>query len=211
MRKSTLALSLCCAASLSLAVGSIALAKRNQDQPQMQLPPGWTMDDVQACMAAGTPGEQHEHLKDVVGTWEGKTSMVMAPGMPAMESVGKMTAEMIMDGRYLQITNEGDMPGMGPYKGQGIYGFDNVSQKFVGVWYDNMGTGLMIGTGELSADGKSLTTNYTYNCPINKKPAPIREVDTKIDDNTRLLEMYSNDPKTGIEFKMMSIEYKRKS
>lgn len=211
MRKSTLVLSLCCAASLSLAVGSIALAKRNQDVPAMQLPPGWTMDDVQACMIAGTPGEMHEHLKDVVGTWEGKTSMVMAPGMPAMESVGTMTAEMIMDGRYLRITNEGDMPGMGPYKGQGVYGFDNVSQKFVGVWYDNMGTGLMVGTGALSADGKSMTTNYTYNCPINKRPAPIREVDTKIDDNTRRLEMYSKDPKSGEEFKMMSIEYKRKA
>ena len=31
-------------------------------QPEMQLPRGWTAADTQACMAAGTPGKMHEHL-----------------------------------------------------------------------------------------------------------------------------------------------------
>ena len=103
------------------------------------------------------------------------------------------------------------MPGgMGRFNGFGLYGFDDVSQNFVSTWIDSMGTGMMTGTGELSADGKTLTWSYTYNCPITKKPAPIREVETITGDNTRTLEMFGLDPRTGKEFRMMRIELTRK-
>ena len=49
----------------------------------MQLPPGWTAEDMQAMMAAGTPGKMHEHLAKDVGMWQGKTTMWMAPGARA--------------------------------------------------------------------------------------------------------------------------------
>jgi hypothetical protein len=102
------------------------------------------------------------------------------------------------------------MPGMGPFNGFGIYGFDNVSQKFQSTWIDNMGTGMMVGTGELSPDGKSVTWDFTYNCPIQKKPVHMREVDTFTSPNSRTLEMFGADPKSGKEYKMMSIELTKK-
>jgi hypothetical protein len=208
MKKSILVSSCCSVAAVSALVGSIVFA---QDQgAQMQLPPGWTMEDVQACMAAGTPGEMHKHLLESVGSWDGKTSMVMAPNAPAIESTCTTTVTSIMDGRYVQVDVAGEMPGMGPYKGMYIYGFDNVSQEFVATAIDNMGTGVMHGTGELSADGKTLTTNYTYNCPITKKPAVMREVETITGPKTKKLEMYTNDPKSGKEYKMMTIELTKK-
>lgn len=178
-------------------------------QPDMKLPPGWTAEDMQACMAAGIPGEQHKALAKGVGTWAGKNTMWMAPGTEPMKSDCTSTITMIMDGRYCKCDMSGDMPGMGPFTGQGIVGFDNVSQKFVGTWIDNMGTGIMNGTGELSKDGKVMTWNYTYNCPITKKPAILREVETHADANTMKLEMFGNDPKTGKEFKMMQIDFTR--
>lgn len=176
-------------------------------QPEMQLPPGWTPEDMQACVAAGTPGPMHAHLAQGVGVWNGKNTMWMAPGMEPIKSDSVSTVKSMMDGRFVQCEMNGDMPGMGPFNGFGIAGFDNVSQKFVSNWIDNMGTGIMTGTGELSSDGKVLTWTYSYNCPVTKKPVVMREIDTITGPNTKTLEMWSTDPKSGKEFKMMLIEF----
>ena len=68
----------------------------------------------------------------------------------------------------------------------------------------------MTGTGTLSADGKTMTWNYNYHCPITKKPAVMRQVETNTGPNAKTLEMFGNDPKSGKEFKMMSMEMARK-
>jgi len=179
-------------------------------QPEMQLPPGWTSEDMQACMAAGTPGKMHEFLAKQVGEWHGKTQMWMAPGTEPMmsECVSKVTS--IMDGRYVKMDMTGDMPGMGPMVGMSLVGFDNVSQKFVGTWIDNQGTGMMQGEGELSNGEKTLTWNYKFNCPITKKQAVMREVETYPNDHTMTLDMFTADPKTGKEYKMMHIDFTKK-
>src|SRR5205814_3010647 len=117
----------------------------------------------------------------------------------------------IMDGRYIRGEVSGEMPGMGPFRGEGISGFDNVSQKFVGSWIDNMGTGIMNGVGELSKDSKTMNWSFTMTCPIAKKQVTIRQVETYPDADTMTLEMYGPDPKTGKEFKSMRIEFTRKS
>jgi hypothetical protein len=137
--------------------------------------------------------------------------MWMAPGAEAMKSACTSTVTTMMDGRYLKCEMAGEMPGMGPFNGFGLVGFDNVSQKFVGNWIDNHSTGIMNGEGELSPDGKTLTWRYTYNCPVTKKPAVMREVERMTGENTKTLEMFGNDPKSGKEFKMMSIDFTKKS
>ncbi len=193
-------------------VGSFVVAATDtttSSQAEMQLPPGWTMEDMQAMMAAGTPGKMHERLAGEVGTWECATQMWMQPGGEPMSSTGTSVVKPLMDGRYTQVEMNGDMPGMGPYEGIGIYGFDNVTQKFVSTWIDNHGTGIMVGTGELSADGKTLTWEFTGNCPITKQPMVMKEVETTIGPNAKRLEMFGPDPKTGEVFKMMSIEMTR--
>lgn len=73
-----------------------------------------------------------------------------------------------------------------------------------------MGTGIMSGVGEMSADGKTLTWIFTYNCPVTKKPTTMRQVEKWTGDNSMTLEMFHKDPKTGKEFKAMMIESKRK-
>jgi len=202
---------------LLAAVGSLAMGEPAKDmkpagQPaEMQLPPGWTPEDMQACMIAGTPGKQHQMLASGAGSWTGKNQMWMAPGMPAITSESTAMVTPAMDGRFTKCEFKGDMPGMGPFSGFGIYGFDNVSQKFVSTWIDNMGTGMMQGTGEASADGKVITWNYTYNCPITKKPTKMREIETITGPNSKTLEMWGIDPKSGKEFKSMFIEMTRKS
>ncbi len=202
------------AVALAAVIGSFAIAGPSQDQaqgtpPEMQLPPGWTAEDMEACMVAGTPGEMHAHLAKGVGTWQAKTTMWMYPGAEPMESEGEMVTESIMDGRYVRTNMTGEIPGMGEYKGEGVYGYDNVAGHFVSNWFDSMSTGIMDGKGKLSEDGKTLTWTYSYHCPITKKPVTMREVETVLGPDSKTLEMFGADPKSGKEFKMMSIQLDR--
>ena len=190
------------------AKGEKAAKETKPEQPlEVKLPPGWTAEDMQACILAGTPGKMQQHLAKEAGAWQGKTTMWMAPEGESMESECTSTVTTIMDGRFTQVVIDGEMPGMGPYKGLGTYGFDNVSQKFVSTWIDNHGTGIMTGQGELSKDGKTMTWNYSFNCPLTKKMAKMREVEQVTGPDTKTLEMFGADPKTGKEFKMMRIEF----
>jgi hypothetical protein len=212
MKSKLLALVLIAAAAL--AARSFAFAEADKEPgaavpPEIKLPEGWTAEDMKACILAAQPGKQHELLAKDVGVWQGKTTMWMGPGGEPMKSECVSTVTPIMDGRYIKCEIKGDMPGMGPFQGFGIYGFDNVSQKYVSAWIDNQSTGLMTGTGELSDDGKVLTWNYTFNCPLTKKPVALREVDSATGENSKTLEMFGPDPKTGKEYKMMSIEFTR--
>lgn len=199
---------------LFIVAGTIAIAQQAKEpaaapgaKPEMKLPPGWTEDDVKACMVAGTPGEKHKDLAKGAGTWQGKTTMWMFPGSEPMKSECVSKATSILDGRYIRVEITGEMPGMGPFNGIGVYGYDNVSGKYVSTWIDNHSTGILNGTGEVSADGKVMTWSYTYNCPVTKKPATLREVETITGSNTRTLEMFGKEPKSGKEYKMMSIEF----
>lgn len=178
--------------------------------PAMQLPKGWTQDDMQACMMAGTPGEEHADLMKLAGTWVSDERMRMGPDMPEMPSTGTWTMTSILDGRYLQLDAAGEIPGMGPYKGLGLMGFDNVSQKYVATYVDQMSTGMMHGEGKMSADGKTLTINYTFNCPITKKKGVFREVLRFDGSNKMHVEMFMKDPKSGKEYTCMTAELTRK-
>lgn len=167
---------------------------------------------MQACMAAGMPGKMHEQLAKSVGTWVGKSQMWMGP-TAAEPARGECTQTItsVMDGRYITGDMTGELPGMGPFKGFGITGFDNVSQKFVGSWIDNHSSGIMQGVGELSTDGKTMTWNFTYNCPITKKSAIVRQIETYPDNKTQTFEMFTTDPKSGKEYKCMRIDFTRKA
>ncbi len=202
-------------AGVAVVAGSMVIAQPGKEakpagQPEMQLPPGMTMEDVQACMEAATPGEMHAWLAEGEGEWTGQSKMWMAPGTEPMVSECTSTVTPMMDGRFIQCEIESEMPGMGPFNGFGIYGFDNVSEQFQSTWVDNFGTGMMTGTGELSSDKKTLTWTFTYNCPVTKKPTVMREIERRTGPDTMVLEMYGTTPGTKEEFKMMEISFTRK-
>jgi hypothetical protein len=210
---------------LAAIAGSIAIAQPTKDkpatpaakpatqpagQPEMKLPPGWTAEDMQACTAAATPGPMHQVLAQAVGVWSGPSKMWMAPGTEPVASTCSTTITSTMDGRYIKCETSGDMPGMGPFSGFGIYGFDNVTQKFQAAWIDNCGTGISNGTGELSSDGGTLTWTYHYTCPITKKLTTMREIQHTTGKDSKTIEMFGTDPHSGKEFKMMEIALTRK-
>lgn len=216
-------------ARLCLLVGSLAIASlascastqnssstrssvaSQDDHSKMQLPPGWTEADMAKCTAAGIPGKMHEHLAKGVGVWHGEETMWMGPGMEPMKSQCTSTITSMMGGRFTKCEVTGEMEGMGPFNGLSICGYDNVTQDFVGMWIDNMGTMMMNSTGDLSSDGKTMTWTYHYTCPITNKPDTMRQVERMTGDNTMVMEMFANDPKSGKEYKMLHIDFTRTS
>lgn len=176
---------------------------------EMQLPPGWTEQDMQACVEAGTPGAEHEYLAKGAGEWKGEGQMWMAPDTEPMPYECMSNVRMVMDGRYAKCDITSDIPGMGSFHGVGHYGYDNVAQEYVANWIDNHSTGMMTGTGKRSADGKKMEWVYKYNCPITKKPTKMRQVEQQMGEGKMKMEMFTVDPKSGKEYKMLSITFTR--
>jgi hypothetical protein len=153
-------------------------------------------------MQAITPGEHHEHLKALVGNFDYTIKMWMAPGMAPQEFTGKRSAEMIMGGRYLQEKYTGTFMGM-PFEGLGTMAYDNVQKKYISTWIDNMGTGLMVATGQCDK-GPSWTMTGEMADPQSGKMVPTRSVTKIIDADHMTMEMYSPGP-DGKEMKMMEV------
>jgi hypothetical protein len=175
------------------------------------LPEGPNPEEMEAMMKAMMPGAQHEKMMKMVGEWEGTMKAWMVPGMPPTESIMKNKALSVMGGRYMEthITGDFDMGGQKlPFEGKGTYAYNNIRKAYEATWIDNMGTGIMMGVGEESKDGKSIVWNFKFFDPMSGKESWMREVDTMMDDNTHKLEMYGPGP-DGKEFKMMEIVSKR--
>jgi hypothetical protein len=115
----------------------------------------------------------------------------------------------LLEGRYVQGEMTGELPGMGAFRGLGVTGYDNVSRQFVSDWIDNHSTGIMSGVGELSRDGNTLTWRFTCNCPITRKPSVVRQVETFTSADTMAFDMFSTNPRTGVESRCMHIEFTR--
>lgn len=182
---------------------------RTSEPLEVTLPEGWTMEDVQACVVAATPGEQHQFLLRDVGTWECETSTYMDPNKEPVRGECEAVVTPLMDGRYIQVDMRGDLPGLGVYAGLGTFGFDIAKGKYSATWLDNQSTSMMVGEGELSEDGRVMAWKFQYTCPITKKPTTMREVETYHSADEKTLEMFTINPKTGKESKMMRIDMKR--
>jgi hypothetical protein len=158
--------------------------------------------------------ENHKLLADLAGSWSTSVKM-MEPGKEPSVSSGSMTRKPIMNGRYFvaDFTGTMKMPGADgkmkdfAFKGMSVEGYDNVKQKFVSSWIDNMGTGLMISEGSYDP----ATKTFTYTGEMEVVPGmktPIREVIKITDKNHHTFEWYEN--RGGQEMKTLEINYTRK-
>jgi hypothetical protein len=99
------------------------------------------------------------------------------------------------------------MMGM-PFEGQSILGYDNAKKKFYNSWIDNMGSGILMMTGEWDENSKTLHLKGTQTNPMDGSDMGIRQEVKFVDDNTQVTTMYGNH--SGTEEKMMEINLKRK-
>jgi hypothetical protein len=180
-----------------------------------------TAEDMQKMMTQmmelSKPGENQKLLADLAGTWTYTVKFWMNPDPNAKpeESKGTAVRKSIMDGRYSVLDVSGKMQMSGPdgkkkdmtFKGMGIDAYDNVKQKFISSWIDNMGTGIMMSEGTYDPAAKT----FTYNAEGEFIPGmkqKIREVIKIVDKDHHTFEWYED--RGGREVKTMEINYTRK-
>ena len=96
-----------------------------------------------------------------------------------------------------------------PCEGIGFLGYTNLRQEYQSVWFDNMMTGMMVGTGEFDAATKTLTDEGDFSCPVTGETHRwYRTAWTVVDPDHTTYESYSRTPE-GREFKSMEIRYTR--
>ncbi len=167
-------------------------------------------------MELSKPGENHKHLQERVGTWSYSVKWWMSPEAPPVVSTGTTVSRALMDGRYLISDHSGSMqmPGENgkmmdaPFKGMAVEGYDNVKQKFVSSWIDNMGTGILISEGTYDPATKTLTYYAEYE-PMPGMKAKTRQVIKCTDKDHHTMEYFED--RGGKETKVMEIAYTRKS
>ncbi|MFO0837511.1 MAG: DUF1579 domain-containing protein [Phycisphaerae bacterium] len=229
-RGGVLAVFACCAVSASLAQDKKPEHPKAPEAKKPELPKpadakaaaGQGADDamkkmMEACEKAGALGDQHKQLGYMVGDWTYVNKMWMDPSAPPMESTGTCTTKAIWDGRYYHSDHSGKM--MMPdatgkmtekqFMGTAITGYDNMKQKFVSCWIDNMGTGIMMSEGTYDPATKA----YTYISDMDDPMMPgtkvkVREVIKVLDKDKHTLEWYET--REGKEMKTMEITYTRK-
>ena len=154
-----------------------------------------------------TPNENHKVLDTLVGDWVYTIKWWMSPDAKPEESKGTSEIEWIMGGRFIEQEVEGMSMGQ-PFEGKGIMGYDNEKKQYQSVWIDNMGTGIMKGSGNYDPNTKTLTEKGTFSCPAEGGKS-YRGVTKILDKDNFTYEWYMNDP-DGKEFRAMEITYTRK-
>jgi hypothetical protein len=174
------------------------------------------MEMMKQMMEMSKLNENHKLLADMNGNWNFAIKMWMNPDPNAkpQESKGSATRKSLMGGRYvvMDVTGKMQMPDQNgkmkdmQFKGMGVEGYDNVKQKFVSSWIDNMGTGIQFSEGTYDAASKT----FTFASEIEMMPGmktPVREVLKMTDKDHMLMEWYETHG--GQEKKTMEIAYTR--
>lgn len=194
-------------------------AKKPGDKPVAKkdgAPGDAEMEKMMAAWAkAATPSEGHANLKPLAGKWTYVTKWRMTPEAPFEESTGKAEYKWVMGGRFLTLDVKNnpqpdDAKMGGPFEGFGIYGYDNLTKKYVSVWYDNMGTGIMTSEGTADGSGKTFTfaSPEGYICPMTGEKKHPKTVLKIVGDDKVVFEMYDKAP-DGKEFIGLEVTYTR--
>jgi len=112
-----------------------------------------------------------------------------------------------MGGRFLEIMPQGESKEQ-PFKGLGITGYDNAEKHYKSIWIDNMGTGMVVATGNYDSSTKSFVEKGKFTDPVGGE-RPYRGVTRFTNDDKYTYEMYITGPE-GKEFRNLEIVYIRK-
>ena len=96
------------------------------------------------------------------------------PNAPPMETSGSTETEMILGGRFLVDHTTGEFNGQ-KFEGMGISGYDNIKQKYISVWLDTMGTGMMTAEGQADAKGKVLDLQLPILLPHGRRAQDLQD------------------------------------
>ena len=193
------------AVCIGLAVSFTAHAA---DKAKPATPPMDPKAMEEMMMKAAAPGPPHQRLQKLAGEWNATVESTMDPSQPPQKTTSVAVITTLMDGRYVQEVSTGEMMGR-PFSGMGITGYDNLRKKYVSMWIDNFGTGIMTSEGTPDASGNVINWTGESPDPMSGKMAKFRMVTRFLSDDKHTFGMFGAGP-DGKETKMMEITYERK-
>lgn len=163
---------------------------------------------MQAWKDFATPNENHKRLAALVGSWKTHTKWWVKPGGAPAESDGTADIKSVLGGRYIEQLHEGKMMGQ-PFSGIGYTGFDNIKQRYITTWMDNMGTSILYVTGKADPSGQVIKSQGTVDDPLTKKPQKYQDAVTLNGPDKFTYEAWGPEPGGAKMFRMMEIVYTR--
>lgn len=151
------------------------------------------------------PTAAHKVLTDEVGTWKGTVKLYFGgPQAPPTEYKSTEVIEVVSGGLYVRSRFTSDM-GERKFEGHGLLGYDAKADAYVGTWVDNFKAKPVAMSGKYDAKKKAMT--FHISVEEGGQVMKVREVNTRVDANTKKLEHYL---KVGdAEIKLMEIVAKR--
>ena len=111
----------------------------------------------EGATAAGSssPPTLHPLLARLVGTWEA-TNTMFQDGKPGMAGQGKAVVERALGGRVVRMTYAQDIPGLGAFEGEALFGYSEADETFQGTWVDSASSSVFCYRGGAGEGGKSI-------------------------------------------------------
>jgi hypothetical protein len=164
-------------------------------------------------MELAQPGKEHAEMAKLAGAWNQESTHWMHPGAEPTTSTSVAKFEPILGGRYMieHVTGQNEFMGeVHDFEGIAILGFDNLKQKHVFAWIDNMGTMIMTGEGDADETGKVITYYSEMPNPMGGGTMQIKSVSKIISDDETVYSMHEKQP-DGSWFKNFQIVSTRKN
>jgi len=164
-----------------------------------------TLTQAPAQEPANAPPEL-QVLKLEEGVWDADITFPPAkPDDPPGKAKGVQVNTLKSDGRWMQ--NEFQVDGT-PYQGTGLWGWDPIQGKYIGIWVDNNDHRIRHDTGTF--DPATATMTWTAEMvQADGSVAPLRFTE-QFKGDTRIFDMVAIGPKSGKEFPLLTIVFTRR-
>ena len=154
------------------------------------------------------PTPEHAWLQQLVGEWTTETVMDIGPGRPPLTSSGTESVRSL-GGLWAFGEGKSTMPDGTQVEHNSTLGYDVSFKEYRGCWFASMSSHLWKQTGELSADGRTMTLSCVGpNMVTDGETANYRDTIEIIDENHRTLTSYVQD-ENGAWVEHMKTSYTR--
>lgn len=180
-----------------LALGGVAEA---QPATPTEIQPD---DDLESWISSlGEPGDGHQVLEAIVGTWEGKGTIWDAPDSAPVSITASVERRWVLGGRYLREeisirSNDGVV-----LEALGFIGYNNEAAQYELLNIDTASTAMLLETGKFDPDSQKLMIHGSFRDPATGFVID-RRVEMDLSQDGRIVVVGYTTNEEGREFKSL--------